>query len=83
MPTPEKRTTRNANRSPHEEAHSGRTPNRAPRATKAEVEARLAAVSRWIADEGVTVAEAVRRLQDAHGLGWRQALRYWTRARKR
>ena len=60
-------------RGPHGDA-------RAARATKAEVEARLAAVRRWIALEGVPVDEAVRRLRDAHGLGWRQALRYWTRA---
>lgn len=50
------------------------------RATKAEVEARLTAVRRWILDEGVAVEEAVRRLQDAHGIGRRQALRYFVRA---
>lgn len=49
------------------------------RATKAEVEARLAAVRRWVRTEGVTVEEAVRRLQDAHGISRRQALRYWVR----
>lgn len=50
-----------------------------PRCTKAEAQSRLAAVRRWIKREGISVDEAVERLQDAHGIGRRQALRYWVR----
>lgn len=53
---------------------------RTPRSTKAETERRVRAVRRWITDENVAVEEAVERLQRDHGIGRRQALRYWVRA---
>lgn len=53
---------------------------RAPRATKAEMQTRIATVRDWIREDGITVEEALRRLQDAYRLGRRQAIRLWVRA---